>query len=179
MGAILIVNEMTVKNLNEILREIMKEGRKTPGEWKTFAAPTKDRFGSDLLLFHPVDGPIYQVRAFEKNPYQIEGMGTRIARNVDEDFLKLIKDRKTKGNLGILDINYRILREVLREGAKLDKIFLDALHGKKDKGLDFLNLGDSFKDSQKPIPSLTDEQRKLDEKYKRILKKEGKTHMYG
>jgi hypothetical protein len=170
---------MTIKNLNEILREIMREGRKTPGEWKTLAAPTKNRFGSDLLLFHPKEGPIYQVRAFEKNPYQIEGFGTRIARNVDEDFLKLVKDRRSRGNLGILDLNYRILREALNEGDELNKIFYNALRGKKDQGMDFLNLGDSFRDSQKSIPSLTREQKMLDKKFDRLLKKEGKTSMYG
>lgn len=170
---------MAVKKLNEILREIMREGRKRPGEWKALAAPTSDRTGQDLLLFHPTKGPVYQVRAYEKNPFQMEGIGTRISHNVDDNFMKLIKKRKTWGNLGILDLNYRILKETLDEGAKLDSIFLNALLGKKDQGIDFVNLGDSFKSQQKPIPSFTEEQRKLDEKYKRIIKKEGKTNMYG
>lgn len=171
---------MAIKSLQEILRDILKEGRKTPGEWKTISAPTPDRFGSDLLLFHPNIGPIYQVRAYEKNPHQMTGMGTRIARDVDEEFLNLIKDQKTQGNLGILDLNYRIIREALNEGAKLDQIFLNALKGEKDQGLDLVNLGATFKSRrQQPLPLLTDNQKKLDEEYKRLLKREGKTNMYG
>lgn len=171
---------MAIKSLQEILRDILKEGRKTPGEWKTLAAPTPDRFGSDLLLFHPTTGPIYQVRAYEKNPLQMTGMGTRIARDVDEDFLRLIKNQKSRGNLGILDLNYRIIREAINEGAKLDQIFLNALRGTKDQGIEFVNLGDAFRSKgQRPLPMLTDRQKKLDREYKRLLKREGKTTMYG
>ncbi len=171
---------MAVKSLQEILRDILKEGRKTPGEWKTISAPTPDRFGSDLLLFHPVTGPIFQVRAYEKNPLQMTGMGTRITQNVDEDFLRLVKNQKSRGNLGILDLNYRIIREAINEGTKLDQIFLNALGGTKDQGIDFVNLGDAFKSSrQKPLPILSDSQKKLDKEYKRLLKREGKTSMYG
>lgn len=171
---------MAIKSLQEILRDILKEGRKTPGEWKTLFAPTSDRFGSDLLLFHPTTGPIYQVRAYEKNPFQMAGMGTRIARNVDEDFLRLIKSQKSRGNLGILDLNYRIIREAMTEGTKLDQIFLNAFKGTKDQGIDFVNLGDSFRSrSERPLPLLTDNQKRLDKEYKRLLKREGKTSMYG
>ncbi len=172
---------MRIKSLQEILREIMQEGKKNPGEWKTIHAPTPDRSGSDLLLFHPQVGPIYQIRAYEKNPYNIQGMGTRISREVDEDFLRLVENQKIKGNTGILDINYRILKKCLNEGKKIDKIFLKALLGERnDQGLEFLNLGSSYGTSgQKPIPNITDEQKKLDKHYKRLVKEDGKTSMYG
>ncbi len=171
---------MAIKSLQEILRDILKEGRKSPGEWKTISAPTPDRFGSDLLLFHPATGPIFQVRAYEKNPFQMTGMGTRITQNVDEDFLKLIENKKSSGNLGILDLNYRIIREAIKEGTKLDQIFLNALRGTKNQGIDFLNLGDAFESKkQRPLPMLSDSQKKLDKEYKRLLKREGKTSMYG
>ncbi|MHA2227127.1 MAG: hypothetical protein ACXAC8_18065 [Candidatus Hodarchaeales archaeon] len=171
---------MTIKSLQEILRDILKDGRKTPGEWKSISAPTRDRSGSDLLLFHPDTGPIYQVKAYEKNPYQITGIGSKLARDVDEDFLKLIQNRKTGGNIGILDLNYRIIKEALNEGTKIDQIFFNALKGNKNQGIDFVDLGDSFKTrKQNPIPILTEEQKKLDDEYKRILRKEGKSSMYG
>ncbi|MFX1515888.1 MAG: hypothetical protein ACFFC6_06235 [Promethearchaeota archaeon] len=171
---------MAIKSLQEILRDILKEGRKTPGEWKTLLAPTSDRFGSDLLLFHPTTGPIFQVRAYEKNPFQMTGVGTRIARNVDEDFLRLIQSQRSRGNLGILDLDYRIVREAINDGTELDQIFLNALKGKKDQGIEFVNLGDTFRSrSEKPLPLLTENQKKLDKEYKRLLRREGKTSMYG
>ena len=58
---------MRIKSLQEILKEILQEGKKNPGEWKTISAPTPDRSGSDLLIFHPQVGPCYQIRAYEKN----------------------------------------------------------------------------------------------------------------
>ncbi|MHA1330728.1 MAG: hypothetical protein ACTSR2_06600 [Candidatus Hodarchaeales archaeon] len=171
---------MPVKNLQEILKEIMREGRKSTGEWKAITAPTPDHFGSDILVFHPINGPVFQVRAYEKNPFQIEGVGSRISRKIDEDFLKLLQDKKAYGNMGIVDLNYRILEKALQDGKKIDQIFLDAVLGRKDQGIDFVNLGDSYTSkSQRPIPTLNDEQKKLDKEYKRLIKKDGKTNMYG
>lgn len=170
---------MTIKNLNQILREIMREGKKNPGEWRALAAPTKDRSGSDLLLFHPSLGPIYQLRAYEKNPYQIHGFGTRISQQVDEDFLNLIENQKTHGNLGILDLNFQLLRKAMDEGVKLDKILFDAILGNKDKGMDFLDLGPSYHSPLRSLPSINEAQKKLDKEYERMLKREGKTKMYG
>ncbi|MHA1975010.1 MAG: hypothetical protein ACTSW1_18615 [Candidatus Hodarchaeales archaeon] len=171
---------MTVKNLQEILKEIMHEGRKTTGEWKAITAPTRDHFGKDILLFHPINGPVFQVRAYERNPFQIEGVGSRISRKIDEDFLNLINDKRAYGNMGIVDLNYRILEKALQEGKKIDQLFLDAVLGRKDQGIDFLDLGDSYTSkSQKPIPTLNEEQKKLDKEYKRLIRKDGKTNMYG
>lgn len=171
---------MTIKSLKEILREILHEGKKNPGEWKTISAPTPDRSGSDLLLFHPQIGPIYQIRAYEKNPYKIEGMGTRISRNVDNDFLKLVENQKIRGNAGILDINFRIMQKCLAEGKKIDKIFLDALFGEKKQGLEFLNLGSSYVTKlQKPLPNITDEQKRLNNHYIKLIKRDGKNSIYG
>ncbi len=171
---------MTIKSLQEILREILQEGKKNPGEWKTISAPTPDRSGSDLLLFHPQIGPIYQIRAYEKNPYKIEGMGTRISRNVDNDFLKLVENQKIRGNTGIFDINFPIMQKSLAEGKKIDKIFLDALIGEKQQGLDFLNLGSSYGTKrQKPFPNITEEQKRLNNHYNKLIKRDGKNRIYG
>ena len=61
----------------------MKVGKKSPGEWKSISAPTRDHTGSDLLLFHPTSGPVFQIRAYEKNPYQLQGVGTKLSQSVD------------------------------------------------------------------------------------------------
>ncbi len=168
-----------MKDLQEILKEIMKVGKKSPGEWKTISAPTRDNTGSDLLLFHPISGPVFQVRAYEKNPYQLQGIGTRLSQSVDTDFLKLLDKRKHQGNLGLLDLNYKILEQTIRDGGKIDKIFLNALLGKKNEGIDFLNLGNSYHRPQDPLPIITEQQKKLDKEYKRIVRKDGKNSMYG
>ncbi|MHA1206617.1 MAG: hypothetical protein ACTSSO_03490 [Candidatus Hodarchaeales archaeon] len=170
---------MPVKDLQQILKEIMREGKKYPGEWKSIMAPTRDFSGSDLLVFHPTEGPIFQVRAYEKNPFKIQGMGTRLSRSVDEDFLKLIDKHKQKGNMGILDLNYKLLEHALKEGGKMDKILFDAILGKKDQGLDVLNLGPSYQRPEKPLPLLTEEQKRLEKEYMRLVNKDQKNSMYG
>jgi hypothetical protein len=168
-----------VKDLQTILKEIMREGKKNPGEWKSISAPTRDNTGSDLLLFHPISGPIFQVRAYEKNPYQMQGMGTRISRSIDEDFLRLIDKRKRAGDLGILDLNFKILQKSLKETGNMDKILFDALLGQKNRGIDYLKLGNSFHRPQKPLPLLTDEQKRLDREFNRLVKRDGKDSMFG
>ncbi|MFW9855221.1 MAG: hypothetical protein ACFFFG_09170 [Candidatus Thorarchaeota archaeon] len=167
-----------VKNINVILKEILREGKKTPGEWKALAAPTLDRSGSDLLIFHPTLGPTYQLRAYEKNPLNIQGLGTKLSRDVDERFLQLLEDRKTRGNLGIINLNFRELQNTMMEGIPFERIFLKALQGEKSRGIDFLNLG-GHTSAQSPIPILTKAQERLDSKYKRLVKEDGKTNMYG
>lgn len=167
-----------VKPIDIILKEILREAKKTPGEWKALAAPTPDRSGSDLLLFHPTLGPTYQLRAYEKNPFQIEGLGTRISRDVDENFLQLLEDRKTNGNVGIINLDFNVLRNAVKEDIPFDNILLRALHGEKDHGIDILNLGEHIS-AQSPIPLLTKEQKKLDSKYRRLIKEDGKTNMFG
>lgn len=157
----------------------MNEGKKNPGEWKAISAPTKNYTGTDLLLFHPISGPVYQVRAYEKNPLEIQGLGTRLARSVDEEFLRLIEKQKQAGNLGIIDLNFRLLQQTMGEGSKLDKILLNAILGNNKQGIDFLNLGRSYNRPQKPLPIITEEQKRLDKEYKRLVKKDGKNSMYG
>ncbi len=169
----------SVKDLQTILKEIMREGKKSPGEWKSISAPTRDNYGSDLLLFHPISGPVFQVRAYEKNPYQMQGVGTRISKSIDEDFLKLIDKRKQSGDLGILDLNFKLLQNSMKEGRKIDKILFDAILGQKNQGIDYLNLGNSFNHPQKPLPLLTDEQKRLDKEFNRLVKRDGKDSMYG
>ncbi len=173
------MNWLPVKNIEKILKEIMKEGKKTPGEWKAISAPIRDYSGSDLLLFHPISGPVYQIRAYEKNPFEIQGIGTRLARSVDDDFLRLIEKQKQAGNMGILDLNFQLLQQTINEGGKLDKILFNAILGNKRQGIDFLNLGSSYNRPQKPLPILTEEQKRLDKEYKRLVKKDGKNSMYG
>ena len=170
---------LPVKDLQQILKEIMKEGKKYPGEWKSIIAPTRDFSGSDLIVFHPTEGPIFQVRAYEKNPLKMEGIGTRLARSVDEDFLKLIDKHKQKGNMGMLNLNYKLLEHSLKDGGKMDKILFDAILGKKDQGLDYLNLGGSYHRPDKPFPLLTEEQRRLEKEYMRLVTRDQKNSMYG
>ena len=157
----------------------MREGKKSPGEWKSIIAPTRDFSGSDLLLFHPIRGPVFNVRAYEKNPLQMQGIGTRLSRSVDEDFLKLMDKHKQKGNLGILDLNYKLLEHALKEGGKMDKILFNAILGKKDQGLDFLDLGGSYHQPELPLPLLTEEQKRLEKEYNRLVNKDQKNSMYG
>ncbi|MHA1945991.1 MAG: hypothetical protein ACXAC6_04940 [Candidatus Hodarchaeales archaeon] len=170
---------MTVKDLQQILKEIMREGKKYPGEWKSIIAPTRDFSGSDLIVFHPTEGPIFQVRAYEKNPLKMEGIGTRLARSVDEDFLRLIDKHKQKGNMGMLNLNYKLLEHSLKEGGKMDKILFDAILGKKDQGLDYLNLGGSYHRPEKPLPILTQGQRRLEKEYMRLVNRDQKNSMFG
>ena len=174
-----VVCYLPVKDLQQILKEIMKEGKKYPGEWKSIIAPTRDFSGSDLIVFHPTEGPIFQVRAYEKNPLKMEGIGTRLARSVDEDFLKLIDKHKQKGNMGMLNLNYKLLEHSLKDGGKMDKILFDAILGKKDQGLDYLNLGGSYHRPDKPFPLLTEEQRRLEKEYMRLVTRDQKNSMYG
>ena len=169
---------MKIKNLNLILKDILNNSKKTPGEWKAIMASTQDNTGRDMLIFHPTEGPIYQLKSYEKNPYQVEGYGMQISKDVDKEFLNLIKSKKSTGNVGIVDLNLQIIRETLKEGVSIDKLFFNAISGRKNQGIGFLNLGNSY-GKNKPIPLLTEEQKELNREYNKLVKRSGQLRMYG
>lgn len=168
---------MPSKDLNQIVKEIINEGRKKPGEWNALSSPS--RFGNDMLIFHP-EGPSYHLKLFEKNPYQIDGLGTKLSENVDNQFQKVVKKKKRTGDLGIINLDIRIIEESLDRGKSFDEILNSSIKGENDLGIELLKMGPSYHD-KRPIPfqiTDTDEQKQLKDDFRRLLVKEGKMNMY-
>jgi len=62
-----------------------------PAGWRAVAGPRRRGIGEDLYLAHPGVG-LYQLKTYPKNPFEVRGLGGRLARSVDDDIGRLLPD---------------------------------------------------------------------------------------
>ena len=82
---------MRVRDWQDILGDVI-EGDRDPEGWRAVAGQRQHGVGEDLYLGHPAAG-VFHLKTYAKNPYELQGVGTRIARRVDEDIDPLLPHR--------------------------------------------------------------------------------------
>ena len=125
---------MKIKSRNEILKDVIKEGKKHPKDWKAIFGKDEKRFSRDYYIFNPNIG-IYLLKEYQKNPYEIKGIGGKIARKVDEDIETKIS--KYSGDFGIIQGDFtKVLKNIENsyELSKFNSLNFEALLDNK-KGL--------------------------------------------
>lgn len=74
---------MRVRDWQEIMRDIVESDVK-PDDWRAVAGPREHGIGQDLYLGHPTRG-VYLLKSYPKNPFERRGVGTQIARSLDDE----------------------------------------------------------------------------------------------
>jgi hypothetical protein len=74
---------MRVRDWQDIVRDVVEEAADPEG-WRAVAGDREGGLGEDLYLGHP-DSGVYQLKTYARNPFDVQGVGTRVARRVDED----------------------------------------------------------------------------------------------
>ena len=74
---------MRVRDWQDILEDVV-ESDADPAGWRAVGGDRAGGLGEDLFIGHP-DAGVYQLKTYAKNPFQVDGLGTRVARRVDED----------------------------------------------------------------------------------------------
>ena len=82
---------MRVRDWQDILTDVI-EGDRDPEGWRAVAGQRQRGVGEDLYLGHPAAG-VFHLKTYAKNPYELQGVGTRVARKVDEDLDPLLPRR--------------------------------------------------------------------------------------
>ena len=91
---------MRIRDWEDILAEVV-ESDADPAGWRAVGGDRAGGIGEDLYIGHP-DAGAYQLKTYAKNPYQVEGVGTQIARRVDEDIEPLFPTQTEKtGQFGV------------------------------------------------------------------------------
>ena len=85
----------------------------------------KKRLSRDYYIFNP-NISIYLLKEYEKNPFEIKGLGGKIARNIDDDIEAEIL--KNAGDFGIIQGDFQKIIKNLDKGIKPEKIY-DAAKG--------------------------------------------------
>ncbi len=74
---------MKVREWQDIVSDVVDAGVDPEG-WRAVAGDREGGVGEDFYIGHPNVG-LYFLKTFAKNPFQVKGVGTRVARKVDED----------------------------------------------------------------------------------------------
>jgi hypothetical protein len=92
---------MRIRDWDDILRDVA-ESDVDPSGWRAVGGDRRGGIGEDLYLAHPGVGT-FQLKTYARNPHQVEGVGARVARRVDDklDSLFPAKREETSGLFGV------------------------------------------------------------------------------
>jgi hypothetical protein len=74
---------MRVRDWQDILEDVV-ESNADPDGWRAIGGDRAGGIGEDLYIGHPGAG-VFQLKTYAKNPFEVDGVGTRVARRIDED----------------------------------------------------------------------------------------------
>ena len=150
---------MLVASREDILNEIIEKGKKDPKDWKGAYRYDTRLHAREYTLFHPTFG-IYQLKEWQKNPYESIGIGAKIGRKVDEGVLK-----KRIGDFGVVRLNPSGVKAVSEGDISLDSLIKE--------GLIRLELKGEMHHMPKPLGSAVRKNiKKMDEEFFQMLKAE-------
>lgn len=164
---------MEIKSRRKILDDVIKDAREHPKGWKAVFGKDKERLSRDYYIFNPNIG-IYLLKEYQKNPFEIRGVGGKIARYVDENIENELS--RFSNDFGIIQGDFKKILKNLEKGIDAKKMFDSAVKGKKDYGIRMPVRGhaSSSEDVYKNINNeLSSKQKKIDNKFEEIAEDDG------
>jgi len=74
---------MRVREWDDIVADVV-ESDADPADWRAVGGDRASGVGEDMYVGHPGVG-LFQLKTYAKNPFEVKGVGARVARKVDED----------------------------------------------------------------------------------------------
>jgi AcrR family transcriptional regulator len=90
---------MRVRDWRDVLADVTDDGTDPEG-WRAVAGSRRGGVGEDLYLGHPSAG-VYQLKTYAKNPRDLKGVGTRVARKVDDGLDPILPDEDHDGRFAV------------------------------------------------------------------------------
>ncbi|WP_136688020.1 hypothetical protein [Halorhabdus amylolytica] len=81
---------MRVRDWQDILADVVENDR-DPDGWRAVGGDRTGGIGEDLYLGHPSVG-VYQLKTYAKNPFEVQGVGTEVARKLDDEIEPLFPE---------------------------------------------------------------------------------------
>lgn len=79
---------MKVRDWQDVLRDVV-ESDADPQGWRAVAGDRARGLGEDFYVGHPSAG-VFLLKTYAKNPFEVHGVGTRVARKIDDDLDPLL-----------------------------------------------------------------------------------------
>lgn len=73
---------MRVRDWQDIVEDVVEQDV-DPDGWRAIAGDRQGGIGEDLFLGHP-SGGVYQLKTYARNPFEVQGVGTEVARKLDD-----------------------------------------------------------------------------------------------
>ncbi|MFB6201725.1 MAG: hypothetical protein ABEI98_06915 [Halorhabdus sp.] len=89
---------MRVRDWQDILNDVV-ENDTDPDAWRAVGGDRASGIGEDLYLGHPSVG-VYHLKTYAKNPFEVQGVGAEIARNLDDEIEPLFPEEGS-GRFGV------------------------------------------------------------------------------
>jgi hypothetical protein len=170
---------LKIKNRNEILNDIILDGKKHPKGWQAIFGEDTQRLTRDCYLMNPEIG-IYYMKEYNKNPFIVKGIGSKIARKIDDEIESQIA--KNEGDFGIIQGDFQKIIKNIQRGIKPEKIFNEAIKGKKDYGLTIPVRGKASSSEERfknLNQTLSNNRKKINSKIEEIANEDGLYQSYG
>jgi len=90
---------MRVRDWQDILEDVV-ESDADAGGWRAVAGDRRGGVGEDMFVGHPSVG-VFQLKTFAKNPYEVKGVGSRVARRIDDELDPLFPAEEGSGRFGV------------------------------------------------------------------------------
>ena len=166
------MKRVKIKSRSNLLNDVIRDAKKYPKGWKAVIGKDENRFSNDYYIFNPNTG-IYLLKEYQKNPFEIKGIGGKIARYVDDNIENEIS--KYSSDFGIVKSDILKISSNLRKGTSFEKILNAAVDG-KDMGISMPMRGyaSSSKNSYTNIrKELLNKQKKIDSNFEKIASEDG------
>jgi hypothetical protein len=167
-----------IKSRNDILTDIIRDAKKYPRGWSASFGQDTNLFSHDCYIFHPLIG-IYLLKEYNKNPFEVHGIGSKIARHLDDDIEEQIT--KKSGNFGIIQGDIQKILNNIHKGIPPRKILESAMNG-KDLGLKIPVRGhaSTSKDTYEYLNNaLSTKQKQLVTRFEKMVSDDGIYTSYG
>jgi len=90
---------MRIRDWQDVLTDVV-ESDAEPDDWRAVAGDRRRGVGEDLYLGHPRGG-VYLLKTYAKNPYEVQGVGTQVARKLDDEIGSFLPEQETEGRFAV------------------------------------------------------------------------------
>lgn len=90
---------MRVRDWQDIVADVVEEDA-DPDDWRAVGGDRANGVGEDMFLGHPAVG-VFMLKTYAKNPFDVRGVGTQVARRVDGDLADLFPERDAGGRFAV------------------------------------------------------------------------------
>lgn len=90
---------MRIREWQDILEDVTERDVE-PDDWRAVAGDRAGGVGEDLYLAHPRVG-VFFLKTYAKNPFEVRGVGTQVARSLDDEIGSFLPEDETGGRFAV------------------------------------------------------------------------------